>query len=63
MLETPRRALLHRMAPEHKFETAARLCKEVVGGFCEGSLPLEEAPEVLRDALLILGCPHIKAGA
>ena len=50
-----------RMAPEHKFETAARLSKEVVGGFCEGgALSLQEAPEVLRDALCILASPHIK---
>lgn len=51
------------MAPEHKFETAAKLCKEVIGGFCEGQLALEEASEVLRDALHILGSPHIKVSA
>ncbi|KAK9803508.1 hypothetical protein WJX73_000161 [Symbiochloris irregularis] len=62
--ETVYKALLTRMAPEHKFETAARLSKDVVGAFCEGgSLSLQEAPEVLRDALSILASPHIKVAA
>ena len=54
------RALLRRMAPEHKFATAARLCSEVLSGFAEGTLPLDSAAEVLRDALNILASKDIK---
>ena len=54
------RVLLQHMAPEHKFETAARLCKDVITAFCEGNLSLTEAPEVLRDALHILASPDLK---
>ncbi len=56
-----RRALLRRMAPEHKFASAARLCSEVLSGFAEGTLPLDGAAEVLRDALHILASKDIKA--
>jgi len=55
------RALLRRMAPEHKFATAARLCSEVLSGFAEGTLPLDTASEVLHDALSILASKDIKA--
>lgn len=48
------------MAPEHKFATAARLCSEVLSGFAEGTLPLDSAAEVLRDALSILASKDIK---
>ena len=48
------------MAPEHKFATAARLCSEVLSGFAEGTLPLDSAAEVLRDALNILASKDIK---
>lgn len=48
------------MAPEHKFATAARLCSEVLSGFAEGTLPLDAAAEVLRDALHILASKDIK---
>jgi hypothetical protein len=56
------RALLKRMAPEHKFATAARLCSEVLSGFADGLLPLDAASEVLRDALNILASKDIKVG-
>ena len=49
-----RRALLRRMAPEHKFATAARLCSEVLAPFAEGALPPGAAVELLRDGLRIL---------
>ena len=54
------RTLLRRMAPEHKFATAARLCSEVLAGFADGVLSLGAAPEVLRDALHILASKDIK---
>lgn len=54
------RALLARMAPEHKFATSARLCSEVLAAFAEGALPLAAAGEVLRDALHILACRDIR---
>ncbi|KAK9842050.1 hypothetical protein WJX81_006195 [Elliptochloris bilobata] len=56
------RALLVRMAPEHKFATSARLCSEVLAAFAEGALPLGGAGEVLRDALHILACREIRVG-
>ena len=51
------------MTPEHKFATAARLCQEVLGGVADGALPLEEAGEVLGDALRVLSSKHIKVSA
>ena len=57
------RTLLKRMAPEHKFATAARLCSEVLSGFADGALSLGGAPEVLRDALHILASKDVKVGA
>lgn len=54
------RALLNKLAPEHKFATAAKLCGEVLAGFAEGTYALSEAPEVLRDALCILSWPEIR---
>ncbi len=48
------------MAPEHKFATAARLCSDVLSGFADGLLPLDTAPEVLRDALHILASKDVK---
>jgi hypothetical protein len=54
------RALLRRMAPEHKFATAARLCSEVLTGFAEGTLALDAGAEVLRDALHVLASKDIK---
>ena len=54
------RALLKRMAPEHKFATSARLCSEVLAAYTEGTLPLAAAGEVLRDALHILACRDIR---
>jgi hypothetical protein len=56
------RALLQRLAPEHKFATAAKLCGEVVAGFAEGTYAVSEASEVLRDALCILSWPEIRVG-
>ena len=56
------RTLLKRMAPEHKFATAARLCSEVLSGFADGALSLGAAPEVLRDALHILASKDVKVG-
>lgn len=56
-----RRALLARMAAEHKFATSARLCSEVLAAFAEGAVPLADAGEVLRDALHILACRDIRA--
>ena len=54
------RLLLQQMAPEHRFETGARLTREVVAAFCDGALSLQESPEVLHDALAILGSKDIK---
>ena len=62
-LRALRRTLLKRMAPEHKFATAARLCSEVLSGFADGALSLGAAPEVLRDALHILASKDVKVGA
>lgn len=56
------RALLQRMAPEHKFATAAKLCGEVLGGVADGLLPLQECEEVLGDALRCLASKDIKVG-
>lgn len=58
----PRRALLQRMAPEHKFATAAKLCSDILSGAADGGLDLglEESAEVLGDALRLLACSHIK---
>lgn len=53
-------ALLEPMAPEHKFNTAAKLCSSVLAGVVDGLLPLAECSEVLRDALHVLGCKDIK---
>ena len=48
------------MAPEHRFETGARLTREVLAAFCEGGLSPQESPEVLHDALAILGSQDLK---
>ena len=48
------------MAPEHRFETGARLTREVVAAFCDGGLSLQESPEVLHDALIILAHKDLK---
>ena len=56
------RALLQRMAPEHKFATAAKLCGEVLGGVADGLLPLHQCEEVLGDALRCLASKDIKVG-
>ena len=58
--QTACRALLQRMAPEHKFATAAKLCGEVLGGVADGLLPLEQCQEVLGDALRCLASKDIK---
>lgn len=55
------RALLAQMAPEHKFATAAKLCQDILGGFADNSLRLNDASEVLRDSLTILASKEIKA--
>lgn len=52
--------LLRRLAPEHKFATAAKLCGEVLAGFAEGTYTLTGASEVLRDTLCILSWQEIK---
>ena len=57
------RALLQRMAPEHKFATAAKLCGEVLGGVADGLLPLEQCEEVLGDALRCLASKDIKVNS
>ena len=54
------RALLKHMAPEHKFATTAKLSQDVLAGFADGALPLDRAPEVLRDCLNILASKDIK---
>ena len=56
-----RRALLQRMAPEHKFSTAAKLCADVLGGAADGGLDLTTAAEVVGDALRLLASKHMKA--
>jgi hypothetical protein len=52
--------MLHRMSPEHKFGTAARLSSEVLGGVADETLDLAACGEVLADALRILTSEHIK---
>ncbi|GIL80353.1 hypothetical protein Vretifemale_9598 [Volvox reticuliferus] len=56
-------ALLRRMSPEHRFSAFARLTAEVLGGVVDGALPLEEAGEVLGDALRLLVCKDMKVNA
>ena len=53
-------ALLRSMSPEHKFNSAAKLCGEVLAGVADGLLPLCECEEVLRDALCLMACKEIK---
>lgn len=48
------------MAPEHKFASAARLCSDVLTAFADSVFPLEQASEILRDALSILASKEIK---
>lgn len=48
------------MAPEHKFDSAAKICSELLTAFADGILPLEHAAEVLRDALAILASKEVK---
>ncbi len=55
-------ALLRSMSPEHKFNSAAKLCGEVLAGVADGLLPLSECAEVLRDALCLMACKEIKVG-
>ncbi len=55
------RALLQRMAPEHVFSTAAKLCADVLGGAADGGLDLAAAGEVVGDALRLLASKHMKA--
>lgn len=55
-------ALLRSMSPEHKFNSAAKLCGEVLAGVADGLLPLSECEEVLRDALCLMACKEIKVG-
>jgi hypothetical protein len=50
------------MSPEHKFNSAAKLCGEVLAGIADGLLPLSECEEVLRDALCLMACKEIKVG-
>lgn len=50
------------MSPEHKFNSAAKLCGEVLAGVADGLLPLSECEEVLRDALCLMACKEIKVG-
>jgi hypothetical protein len=54
--------LLRSMSPEHKFNSAAKLCGEVLAGVADGLLPLSECEEVLRDALCLMACKEIKVG-
>ncbi|GLI65850.1 hypothetical protein VaNZ11_009480, partial [Volvox africanus] len=56
-------ALLRRMSPEHRFSAFARLTAEVLGGVVDGALPLEEAGEVLGDALRLLACKEMRINA
>ena len=60
VIDALHRALLQRMAPEHKFATAAKLCGEVLGGVADGLLPLGQCEEVLGDALRCLASKDIK---
>lgn len=53
-------ALLRSMSPEHKFNSAAKLCGEVFAGVADGLLPLSECEEVLRDALCLMASKEIK---
>ena len=45
------------MAPEHRFETAARLTREVVTAFCEGGLSLQVG-SALENHMLHLRSPN-----
>jgi hypothetical protein len=55
-------ALLRRMSPDQKFNTVAKLCRDVLAGVADGSLSVDEpeCEEVLRDALAVLACPEIR---
>ena len=53
--------LLKRMTPEHKFQIAAKICEDCVGGFVEGKLCFDAQGEILRDSLLVLASREIKA--
>ncbi|CAD7705077.1 unnamed protein product [Ostreobium quekettii] len=52
--------LLRHMRPEHKFATAAKLCKEVLAGVADKVLLLDDVEEVLGDAMRILASKEIK---
>ncbi|KAF8073170.1 Ncapd3 [Scenedesmus sp. PABB004] len=56
-------SLLRSMSPEHKFSSAAKLAGEVLAGVADGLLPLAEAEEVLRDALVLMASKDIKVSA
>jgi condensin-2 complex subunit D3 len=56
-------SLLRRMAPEHKFAVAARLCTDVLAKFVSGDLAVGECAEVMRDTLWILSSQEIKVSA
>jgi len=56
-------SLLRRMAPEHKFAVAARLCTDVLSKFVSGDLAVGECAEVMRDTLWILSSQEIKVSA
>ena len=58
--QSVRRLLLQQMAPEHRFETGARLTREVLAAFCGGCLSVQESPEVLHDTLAILGSKDLQ---
>ncbi|QDZ17596.1 subunit D3 of condensin-2 complex [Chloropicon primus] len=53
--------LLKRMAPEHKFQIAAKLCEDCIGHFVENTLDFDTHSEVLRDTLVVLSSKEIKA--
>ncbi|GBF90548.1 hypothetical protein Rsub_03119 [Raphidocelis subcapitata] len=61
--DTIYRALLRHMSAEHKFSTSAKLAGEVLAGVADGLLPMEEASEVLRDALAVMASKEIKVTA
>ena len=57
------RPLLGAMTSEHKLQTMAKLCHDVLAAVPDGQLPLDDTQGVLSDALLLLACKEIKLAA
>jgi len=57
------RPLLGAMTSEHKLQTMAKLCHDVLAAVPDGQLPLDDTQGVLSDTLLLLACKEIKLTA